>query len=166
MSLLIYNDLRIAEALTCDIEFFTYQRGHRVLRIAAQGRQGLHGALFLPRHPGPRGLHRGAQFGLIFLNEEETARLSHSTSYVLIRRLVGSPVGTASAYAGRISPHSLRYDFATEPLGAGVPCETSGRYAHADPRTTRRYNRSLRNLDRHPTSTMAAQRRRTAPDPA
>jgi hypothetical protein len=33
---------------------------------------------------------------------------------------------------------------------------------HADPRTTRAYDRSRHNLDRHPTYTMAAQLHRSA----
>ena len=37
MSLLVYNGLRIAEVLGCDVESFTHQRGHRVLRIVRNG---------------------------------------------------------------------------------------------------------------------------------
>jgi len=37
ISLLVYNGLRISEALACDIEHFTHQRGHRVLRIVRKG---------------------------------------------------------------------------------------------------------------------------------
>src|SRR5437762_2025402 len=37
VSLLVYNGLRIAEVLACDVESFTYQRGHRVLRIVRKG---------------------------------------------------------------------------------------------------------------------------------
>jgi len=37
VSLLVYNGLRIDEALRCDVEDFTYQRGHRVLRITRKG---------------------------------------------------------------------------------------------------------------------------------
>jgi len=40
VSLLIYNGLRIAEALRCDVEDVTYQRGHRVLRIVRKGGAG------------------------------------------------------------------------------------------------------------------------------
>jgi integrase/recombinase XerD len=37
VSLLVYNGLRIAEVLGCDVEAFTHQRGHRVLRIVRKG---------------------------------------------------------------------------------------------------------------------------------
>lgn len=36
-SLLVYNGLCIDEALACDVDDFTYQRGHRVLRIVRKG---------------------------------------------------------------------------------------------------------------------------------
>ena len=57
--------------------------------------------------------------------------------------------------------------FATELLGNGIPLQdVQDAMGHADPRTTRRYDRSRHNLDRHPTYQMATQlRRTTAPEP-
>jgi integrase len=98
--------------------------------------------------------------GPIFLNADATERLSYSTSYALIRRLA-KRAGIASA--ARISPHSLRHSFATELLGSGVPLQdVQDAMGHADPRTTRAYDRSRHNLDRHPTYAMAAQLHRSA----
>jgi integrase/recombinase XerD len=37
VSVLVYNGLRIAEILACDVESFTHQRGHRVLGIVRKG---------------------------------------------------------------------------------------------------------------------------------
>ena len=52
--------------------------------------------------------------------------------------------------------------FATELLGNGVPLQdVQDAMGHADPRTTRRYDRSRHNLDRHPTYQMATQLHRT-----
>ena len=83
----------------------------------------------------------------------------YSTSYALIRRLA-KRAGIAGA--ARISPHSLRHSFATELLANGVPLQdVQDAMGHADPRTTRAYDRSRHNLDRHPTYTMAAQLHRT-----
>ena len=42
VSLLTYNGVRIDEALAADVTDYTYQRGHRVLRIVPQGWQGSH----------------------------------------------------------------------------------------------------------------------------
>jgi len=158
VSLLVYNGLRIDEALAADVEDFTYQRGHRVLRITRKGGRASTEPLsplvvrVLADYVGPR------SSGPVFLNRDGTARLSYSTSYALIRRLArraGIPA------ADRLSPHSLRHSFATELLSAGVPLQdVQDAMGHADPRTTRRYDRSRHNLDRHPTYKMASQLRR------
>jgi integrase len=87
------------------------------------------------------------------------------------RRSIGqrAAVGTEKVRAGiagavRISPHSLRHSFVTELLANGVPLQdVQEAVGHADPRRTRAYDRSRRNLDRHPTYTMATQLHRTAP---
>jgi len=160
VSLLVYNGLRIDEALACDVEDFTYQRGHRVLRIVRKGGVASTEPLspIVVRVLEDCVADRPA--GPMFLNRDNTARLSYSTSYALIRRLArkaGIPA------ADRLSPHSLRHSFATELLGAGVPLQdVQDAMGHADPRTTRRYDRSRHNLDRHPTYKMASQLRRTA----
>jgi site-specific recombinase XerD len=161
VSLLVYNGLRIAEVLACDVDAFTHQRGHRVLRIVRKGGKASTEPLApivlraLEDYVGER------TAGPISLNADGTARLSYSTSYAMIRRLARR-AGIASAE--RISPHSLRHSFATELLGAGVPLQdVQDAMGHADPRTTRAYDRSRHNLDRHPTYTMAAYLHRSKP---
>jgi site-specific recombinase XerD len=153
LSLLVYNGLRISEALACDIEHLTHQRGHRVLRIVRKGGKASTEPL------APIVLHALEEYvgerdsGPIFLSADGNARLSYSTSYALIRRLARR---AGIAGADKISPHSLRHSFATELLGAGVPLQdVQDAMGHADPRTTRAYDRSRHNLDRHPTYTMA-----------
>jgi integrase len=60
------------------------------------------------------------------------------------------------------APDACASRFATELLGAGVPLQdVQDAMGHADPRTTRAYDRSRHNLDRHPTYAMAAHLRRT-----
>ena len=161
LSLLVYNGLRIAEVLACDIEDFSHQRGHRVLRITRKGGKASTEPL-APIVLHPLELYVGERTsGAIFLNAQGTERLSYSTSYALIRRLA-KRAGIAGA--ARISPHSLRHSFATELLAGGVPLQdVQDAMGHADPRTTRAYDRSRHNLDRHPTYAMAAQLHRTTP---
>jgi integrase len=51
----------------------------------------------------------------------------------------------------------LRHTFVTTMLAAGVPLRDLQIAArHADPRTTMRYDRARRNLDRHPNYVLAA----------
>lgn len=54
-------------------------------------------------------------------------------------------------------PHMLRHTFVTTMLDAGVDLRDVQIAArHADPRTTMRYDRARKNLDRHPNDILAA----------
>jgi integrase/recombinase XerD len=56
-----------------------------------------------------------------------------------------------------ITPHSLRHTFATVATEQGVPLDDlQDAMGHADPRTTRRYQRSARKLDHDPTHIVSA----------
>jgi integrase len=74
------------------------------------------------------------------------------------------------AAAGRLSPHSLRHAFATGARESGVPLEdVQDAMGHADPRTTRRYDRDRHNRDRDPAHVLGrrrASRRDWSTDPA
>ena len=57
----------------------------------------------------------------------------------------------------RMHPHMLRHTFVTTILDAGVDLRDVQIAArHADPRTTMRYDRARKNLDRHPNYILAA----------
>jgi len=57
----------------------------------------------------------------------------------------------------RMHPHMLRHTFVTTMLDAGVSLHDVQIAArHADPRTTMRYDRARKNLDRHPNYILAA----------
>jgi site-specific recombinase XerD len=57
----------------------------------------------------------------------------------------------------RMHPHMLRHTFVTTMLDAGVDLRDAQIAArHADPRTTMRYDRARKNLDRHPDYILAA----------
>ena len=106
MSLLVYNGLRIDEALACDVTSLTYHRGHRALRITRKGGRASTEPL-APIVLRPLQDYLGERTdGPLFLNRDNTARLAYTTSYALIRRLArraGIPA------ADRLSPHSLRH---------------------------------------------------------
>lgn len=54
-------------------------------------------------------------------------------------------------------PHMLRHTFVTTMLDAGVDLrEVQIAARHTDPRTTMRYDRARKNLDRHPNYILAA----------
>lgn len=61
-------------------------------------------------------------------------------------------------HADQLSPHSLRHSYATALLGKGVPlADVQDAMGHADPRTTRRYDRTAGALDRSPSYKMQEQ---------
>jgi len=65
--------------------------------------------------------------------------------------------GAAGIRMPRMHPHMLRHTFVTTMLDAGVSLRDVQIAArHADPRTTMRYDRARRNLDRHPNYILAA----------
>ena len=64
---------------------------------------------------------------------------------------------TAGVRIARPHPHMLRHTFVTTMLDAGVDLRDVQIAArHADPRTTIRYDRARKNLDRHPNYILAA----------
>ena len=166
ITLLAYNGLRIDEALSADIGDYTHQRGHRVLRITRKGRKRSTEPLAPPtvraldayladEHP---------IAGWLFLDRTKTSQLSYATAYKLIQRLAKRAGIQAAA---SITPHSLRHTFITEALAAGSPLQdVQDAAGHADPRTTRGYDHSRHNLDRHPTYLLAAHLRRNTMPPA
>ena len=63
----------------------------------------------------------------------------------------------AGIQIARAHPHMLRHTFVTTMLDAGVDLRDVQIAArHADPRTTMRYDRARKNLDRHPNYILAA----------
>jgi integrase/recombinase XerD len=86
------------------------------------------------------------------LLDQAGARLVRHDAARIIRRLAH-----AAGITKRVSPHSLRHSFVTLALDAGVTLrDVQDAAGHADPRTTRRYDRARNNLDRHPTYRLAA----------
>ena len=85
-------------------------------------------------------------------------RVDRHAVFRLVRRLARKAGVPAWA---RLSPHSLRHAFATTARDVGVPLEdVQDAMGHADPRTTRRYDRDRHRLDRDPAYAIAAARAR------
>ena len=74
-----------------------------------------------------------------------------------VSRAVDRAVADAGVRLPRMHPHMPRHAFVTAMLDAGVDVRDVQIAArHADPRTTRRYDRARKNLDRHPNYILAA----------
>lgn len=144
--------LRIFEATGSDIEDLGEEHGHRVLRVRGKGDK----VVLVPLPPAVgRALERSIEdrtAGPILLTRRGT-RMDRHCATRRLRRLADE-VGVKLP---RMHPHMLRHTFVTTMLDAGVDLRDVQIAArHADPRTTMRYDRARKNLDRHPNYILAA----------
>jgi integrase len=145
--LLALNGLRISEALNADIGHLGLERGHRTLTITRKGGKIVTIPL-APRTARAVDLCVGErEDGPILLNHDGTRRLDRHAATRIVKRLAKK-----GGIDKNISPHSLRHSFITVALDAGVALrDVQEAASHADPRTTMRYDRARRSLDRHAT---------------
>jgi integrase len=144
--------LRIFEATGADIGDLGEEHGHRVLRVCGKGSK----VVLVPLPPAVgRAIDRaiaGRMRGPILLNSRG-ARMDRHAATRRLRQLAQQ----ASMPVTRPHPHMLRHTFVTTMLDAGVDLRDVQIAArHADPRTTMRYDRARKNLDRHPNYILAA----------
>ena len=152
VSMLGLLGLRIFEATGTDIENLGEAHGHRVLRVHGKGDK----VVLVPLPPAvSRAIDRaidGRSSGPILLTTRGTRMDRHSATRRLRRLATAAGVTTV-----RMHPHMLRHTFVTTMLDAGVDLRDVQIAArHADPRTTMRYDRARKNLDRHPNYILAA----------
>jgi integrase/recombinase XerD len=149
--LLGLNGLRVSEACAADVTDLTVERGHRALTVTRKGGKRALMAL-APRTVDALEAHVGEREDGPLLRVNEAARLDRHAAARIVRRLART-----ADIGKRISPHSLRHTFVTTALDAGVPLrDVQDAAGHADPRTTRRYDRARHSLDRHATYKVAA----------
>ena len=149
--LLALNGLRVSEALGADIEDLGLERSHRTLTVRRKGGRVVTVPL-VPRTARTIDLAVGERLeGHIFLRGDRSGRLDRLAATRIVKRL-----SRRARIDERISPHSLRHSFITAALDAGVPLrDVQEAASHADPRTTMRYDRARRSLDRHATQMVA-----------
>ena len=167
IALLADLGLRVGELVSLDIADLGYERGHRSIRFTGKGGRARRRALtpastaivetYLLHRAMTEGVAVDDLAGPLFVTGTG-ARLDRHAVFRLVRRLAeraGIP-----AWA-QLSPHSLRHAFATTARAEGVPLEdVQDAMGHADPRTTRRYDRDRHNLDRDPSYAIWAARAR------
>lgn len=144
--------LRIFEACGADIADVGEEHGHRVLRVFGKGAK----VVLVPLPPAVgRALDHAIAnriSGPILLNRRGR-RMDRHCATRRLRRLAQVSVMRLP----RMHPHMLRHTFVTTMLDAGVDLRDVQIAArHADPRTTMRYDRARKNLDRHPNYILAA----------
>ncbi|HEU4422483.1 MAG TPA: tyrosine-type recombinase/integrase [Pilimelia sp.] len=170
VSLLADLGLRVGELVSLDCDDLGHERGHRSLRFVGKGGSPRRRALapgtaaavdaYLARRAASAGVAPADLTGPL-LATTTGGRLDRHAVFRLVRRLAraaGIPTWA------RLSPHSLRHAFATTARAEGVPLEdVQDAMGHADPRTTRRYDRDRHNLDRDPAYRIWAARAARSP---
>lgn len=141
---LLLTGMRVSELVGADVEDLGYEREHRVLHVVRKG--GKRQTLVLPA---------SAQAALdAYLGGRTTGPLiATSTGRRITRQAVWDTIKRLCrrAKVREIRTHDLRHTAATLMLEAGVPLEqVQDQLGHADPKTTRRYDRARRNLDQSP----------------
>ena len=163
VSTLLHSACRVAELLAADVEDLGVAADHRVLTVTRKG--GKRQALVLPA-PATRRLDSYLQARRLVDGAELTLpgqvraagrpliatatgrRMRPADVWLLMRRLAKE---AGLAEADRIGPHSLRHTAATLAREAGAElADLQDWLGHADPRTTRRYDRARGRLDRSP----------------
>ena len=144
--------LRIFEACGANIDDLGEEHGHRVLRVHGKGGK----VVLTPLPPAvQRAVERavaGRTDGPILLNLRAVRMDRHAAT-----RRLKHLAEEAGVRLPRMHPHMLRHTFVTTMLDAGVDLRDVQIAArHADPRTTMRYDRARKNLDRHPNYILAA----------
>src|SRR5690349_14719879 len=165
VALLAGLGLRVGELVGLDVSDVGTERGHRSVRFTGKGGRPRRRALtpyaaaaldaYLEQRARAEGTSADRLDGPLLVSATG-ARLDRHAIFRLVRRLARD--AGIGGWA-RLSPHSLRHAFATSARAEGVPLEdVQDAMGHADPRTTRRYDRDRHNLDRDPAYTLAAAR--------
>jgi site-specific recombinase XerD len=144
--------LRIFEACGANVEDLGEEHGHRVLKVRGKG-----GKVVLT--PLPPAVSRAIERAVAdrgsgpILRTRNGTRMDRHCATRRLHRLAEA----GGVHAARMHPHMLRHTFVTTMLDAGVDLRDVQIAArHADPRTTMRYDRARKNLDRHPNYILAA----------
>jgi integrase/recombinase XerD len=144
--------LRIFEACGADITDLGEEHGHRVLRVTGKG------AKVVPT-PLPPAVRRAIDHAIGERNTGPILRTRRGTRmdrHAATRRL-HTLANQGGVRLPRMHPQGLRHTFVTTMLDVGVDLRDVQIDArHADPRTTMRYDRARKNLDRHPNYILAA----------
>lgn len=151
--LLLLLGLRASELENLSADDLATDRGHRTITVPGKGGR-------LDRVPVAPYLadalerllaERGPMPGPLLANARGGPLDRHAVT-TIVRRLAA-----AAGIERRVCPHDLRHAMVTHALAAGVPLHAVQDAArHADPRTTRRYDRAARQLDGHATYALSS----------
>lgn len=146
---------RIGSVLAATVGAIGHDQGHRVIDLTTKGD---HAKRFVLVPLAVEGIEaylaeRGAAGPDEYLFATSTGRpMDEPAAFRTLQRVAKA---ARIPHADRLSPHSLRHGYATAMLDKGVPlADVQDALGHADPRTTRRYDRARGALHRSPSYRM------------
>jgi integrase/recombinase XerD len=156
-ALLLLTGVRISEALNANLSDLQHDAGHRVLVVTRKGGKRQKVAIPAPVIDALSAyLGANAAHGTEIVDSDSSAddkpifttatgaRWASSEAFRTVGRLARN-----AGIDGHVSPHSMRHTHATLALDAGVALrDLQDSMGHADPRTTRRYDRARGQLER------------------
>ena len=170
VAMLLFTGARVSEVIGADVEDLGIERGRRVLRVTRG--DGERRSLALPApvmvridaylarradlacRPGRRG--QAERGGTALFATGTGGRLFAADVWRVMRRLAAQ-AGLPEDLTSRLGPEAMRRSFATLYLDAGGSLsDLQEVMGHADPRTTRRYDRARRAPRRSPGDVVAA----------
>lgn len=145
---------RIGSVLALTVGDLGHDQGHRVADLTVKGGHKKRVVLVplaveaIDRHLGT-GRRRAAEY--VFATRTGKP-MDEPAAFRLIRRVAKA---AGIPHHNQLSPHSLRHSYATALLSKGVPlADVQDAMGHADPRTTKRYDRDAGKLHRSPSYRM------------
>lgn len=151
--LLALNGLRVGELCAADIDDLAESAWHHTLTLRAESTKGGKAALIAlaPRTVQAVGLaSQNRRSGALLRNQHGRRMTSYNVAYLV--KALCRQIGVDR----RITPHSLRHSAITLALDAGIGLRDVQDFArHTDPKTTRGYDRSRNQLNRHATYAIA-----------
>lgn len=163
LRLMLQLGVRVSEVCSLQVSALGQVRGQRTVTVRGKGGKRIERALppaaahaldaYLEQRALRDGVQPGALGGPLFTTASGRA-VDRVVVFRLVRRLAqraGLPQPDA------VTPHALRHTFATIATERGADLDDlQDAMGHADPRTTRRYQRAARRLERDPAHLVAA----------
>jgi integrase/recombinase XerD len=172
VAMLLFTGARVSEVIGADVGDLGTERGRRVLWVTRgdgdrrslplPGPAAVRIDAYLARRPdladakGRSGRPEPSHGGTVLFATGTGRRLFAADVWRVMRRLAAR-AGLPDDLTGRVGPEAMRHSFATLYLDAGGSLsELQEVMGHADPRTTRRYDRERQPPSRSPGDLLAA----------
>ena len=149
--LLGLNGLRCGELIACNVEDVGNHSRHHTLQLTTtKGDRPTVVALAPPTMQAVAVAIDGRDHGPLLVNRAGRRMTAYNVQYLV------AALARDAAIPVHLTPHGLRHSAITVGLDAGVSLRDMQDFArHADPQTTRRYDRSRHALNRHATYAIA-----------